>query len=945
MHDVIEIRGARAHNLKNISLDIPKNKFVVITGLSGSGKSSLAFDTLYAEAQRRFMQSMSPHMQQYVEMQEKPEVDSIKGLTPAVAIEQKALTENPRSTVATITDIADYLRVLFARVGVPHCPDSGVPLVRHTRTSAIEAALAWCQGRVNTAVLATMTLKDNDFRSFVVSLRRAGFTEVMVGGTLVTLETLNESSLHDYEKEALALVVQRITPELLEGDPLFVRQQITTALDLGDERFLCMDTDSGDLIPFSLGWRSPVTGKEFPALEPRMFSFNNPVGACPACTGLGEKSILVPELIIPNKKLSVLEGGIKPWVRVTSQQSVSVDLLKEVARKHKFSVEDPLEKLTQKAITILLNGTGDETYTVGASTLRYEGVIPQLERRYKETDSDYIRGEIAQYMRHVVCPSCGGSRFRKESLSVTVQDASIADIMALSVTQALEFARGLLGASGAHGADELVVPLVKEMMRRLENLLQVGLGYVELGRSSVSLSGGEGQRVRLSTQLSTELSGIVYVLDEPSVGLHPRDTGDLLSTIEKLRSSGNTILVVEHDADIIEKADYIIDMGPGAGVYGGEVLAQGTAPELMKNKASVTGLYLSGKKIVERARRAQPKELKGKSITIEKATAHNLKQVTVSFPLGQFVCVTGVSGSGKSTLVLDILSRALHRDLHRAKDEPLAHKSIKGAHLVDKIISVDQSPIGKSPRSNPVTYTGIFTAIRELYAGLDESVMRGYDVGTFSFNVKGGRCETCEGEGYVRIPMYFLPDTFVLCGECSGRRYRSEVLEVKYRGKSIADVLDMSVKEGKEFFVQLPAVSEKLGVLDDVGLGYLKLGQPANTLSGGEAQRVKLATELMRRSTGSTLYVLDEPTTGLHFEDIQRLLIILDRLVAKGNTVVVIEHNLDVIRCADHIIDMGPEGGTGGGELVAQGTPAQVAAIKRSHTGAHLKRVLASRKH
>ena len=985
MQDKLIIKGARANNLKDITVEIPKNKLVVITGLSGSGKSSLAFDTIFAEGQRRYVESLSSYARQFLELQDKPDVDEIRGLAPTIAIDQRGISENPRSTVGTLTEIADYLRLLFARVGDPKCITCGqklsrastedivrrlkeeisktqirifAPIVRYDRSAAPRVPLSGAQGPA--------LQESNDL---IKRLTRAGFTEVRLNGELTQLKALEETSL-PVSAFTLDAAIGTYGPKELKEDPEHVRMQILTALELGDgmiaaERMIPSPQSSptkgeeGKVNPSPASGRGPQSadvalqgegqfflskdltcpqcGKTYPPIEPRNFSFNSPHGACGQCHGLGIQSTVVPELVIPNPRLSLAQGAIKPWTRIGANQSARLELLGAVAAAHKFSLDTPVGELSKKTREMILYGTGDKTYEVKETALKFTGVIPELQARFRDTDSEYIRKEIETYMRQNICPVCKGSRLRPEALAVTVAGKNIAQISACSVDDAIKFFNKFsIGLSETEAA--IAAPIIKEILTRLHNLQNAGIGYLTLDRAAPALSGGEGQRVRLAVQLSTPLSGVIYILDEPTVGLHERDTVMLLHLLKKLLAHGNTVLVVEHDAQIMHSADWIIDMGPGAGLQGGEIIAEGTIAAIIKNKKSITGAYLSKRKTI-----LLPKKLRkgnGKALTIKGAAAFNLKNVDIRIPLGLFVCVSGVSGSGKSTLILDILAKKIAHVLHGANDLPLVHEEINGIQYIDKVITVDQTPIGRTPRSNPATYTGIFSIIRDLYTEIPEAKLKGFDAGKFSFNVKGGRCETCAGEGYIKIPMQFMSETFVVCSECHGKRYRGEALEIHFKNKNIADILDMSASEAKEFFKDVPLLYDKLQVLGDVGLGYIRLGQPAPTLSGGEAQRVKLATELSRRATGKTLYILDEPTTGLHFEDIQHLLVVLQRLVDKGNTILVIEHNLEVIKSADWVIDMGPEGGNKGGFIIAQGTPKDICKVKRSYTGQYLKKLL-----
>ncbi|MDD5252052.1 MAG: excinuclease ABC subunit UvrA [Patescibacteria group bacterium] len=958
LNDRIVIKGARVHNLKNVDVEIPKNRLTVITGLSGSGKSSLAFDTIYAEGQRRYVESLSSYARQFLELQDRPDADEINGLSPTIAIEQRTLTANPRSTVGTVTEVYDYLRVLFARAGRPHCPNDGL-LVTHETPAEIAKRIRGLIDDTDIAILAPVVRDEKGLHKHLLDwAAKNSYGEVRLDGIFAPTEEA-KSVRRDKEKKSTIEVVMARYDQHDESPKL--EEQIAKAFELADGFLIVWRKDSGEDTIFSQRLTCPKCGLNLPELEPRLFSFNSPHGACPDCTGLGTKLIVEADLVLPNPRLTLAQGAIKPWTRIAGNQAWYMKLLEAVAAQHGFSVDVPVEKLDKRALNLVLYGTGEETYVVEGQKSAFDGVIPNLEKRYKETDSDYVRHEIEQYMNVVTCPACRGKRLRPEALGVRFGGKSIAEVVGLSIEEAGLFFESLLGSAIAKPAAKTpakgkaakaeAAPLLsereikisqqalREATKRLKNLAEVGLGYVTLDRSAVSLSGGELQRVRLATQLGSGLTGVIYILDEPSIGLHPRDNDKLIAALKKLRDAGNTVIVVEHDETTMEQADYLIDMGPGAGAFGGEITSRGTPAEVKRDKNSLTGRYLTGKESIPVPKKCRKGN--GRAVVVKGATEFNLKNVDAKFPLGMLVCVTGVSGSGKSTLVVDILSRALMRKLYRAKDTPGAHKEIKGLNELDKVISIDQTPIGRTPRSNPATYTGVFTAIRDLFTEVPEAKMKGYDAGKFSFNVKGGgRCEACAGEGMVRIEMQFLPDVYIDCSECHGERYNAEALEIHYKDKTIADILAMAVEEAADFFTDVPLIHEKLVVLKDVGLGYLKLGQPATTLSGGEAQRVKLATELSRRATGRTLYILDEPTTGLHSDDIKRLLGVLNQLVDKGNSVLVIEHNLDVIKCADWVVDMGPEGGAAGGKVVAEGTPRDVMKVKASYTGQYLKKVL-----
>lgn len=951
----IAIKGARVHNLKNIDVRIPKGKFVVVTGLSGSGKSSLAFDTVYAEGQRRYVESLSSYARQFLELQDKPDVDEIRGLSPTIAIEQRTISSNPRSTVGTVTEIYDYLRVLFARAGRPHCPECGDPVTHESPHNIAKQVRDYIDETPITVLSPVVRDEKGLHKHFLDWAKKSGYGEVRYNGLFATIDEVKAIRRDKEQKSTIELVVSRYE-QYDESQKL--EEEITKAFDLSDGFLVINREDDGEDIVMSQRLMCPKCDIHLPELEPRIFSFNSPHGACPDCTGLGNKLEVQSELVMPNKRLTLAQGAIKPWTRIAGNQNHYMRLLEAVADRHGFSVDVPIGQLTRKAADIVMYGTGEETYGVGAQKSKFEGVVPNLEKRYKETDSDYVQKEIEGYMNVVICSACKGKRLRPEVLGITFGGKTIAEVVGFSIEESWKFFGGLSsysnqksvrknGKSSSAQADiserevKIASQALREITLRLRNLVDVGLGYLTLDRSAVSLSGGELQRVRLATQLGTDLSGVIYILDEPSIGLHPRDNDRLISALKKLRDLGNTVIVVEHDAATIDAADYVIDMGPSAGALGGEIVSEGTPDDIRKDKDSLTGRYMTGKEEIP-----VPKKYRkgsGKCLKIVGAKEFNLKNLDAKIPLGVLSCVTGVSGSGKSTLIIGILGKALARKFFRAKDIPGAHKEIKGVNELDKVISIDQSPIGRTPRSNPATYTGVFTAIRDLYTEVPEAKMKGYDAGKFSFNVKGGgRCEACSGEGLVRIEMQFLPDVYIECTECRGKRYNTEALEIHYKDKTIADVLEMTVEEATDFFADQGLIRDKLTVLRDVGLGYLKLGQPATTLSGGEAQRVKLATELSRRATGRTLYILDEPTTGLHFDDIKRLLGVLNQLMEKGNSVLIIEHNLDVIKSADWVIDLGPEGGDAGGTLVAEGTPKDVAGVRGSYTGEYLKKVLKS---
>ena len=941
MSNKISVRGARVHNLKNLNVDIPKNQLVVITGLSGSGKSSLAFDTIYAEGQRRYMESLSSYARQFLELQDKPDVDEILGLSPTIAIDQKSSSHNPRSTVGTVTEIYDFLRVLFARAGRPHCPQCGASVSEQSVpqiVSHVQKALG--KSRILLLSPVIQAMKGEHKPAFQAALN-AGFTRVRFDG--LTMDTQEALTMRKDKKKAHDIDVVIFD---FASDQTYSSEQITTqvkkALEYGNGFVTLLNDDYGDEATLSQSYMCTNCNLNLPKPEPRLFSFNSPFGACTECTGLGEKLVLEPDLVVPNRRLTFEEGAVRPWTRIAGNQTSYMDILKLVAKKHRISIDIPVGKIVKSKLDLLLNGTGEDQYSYKGEMVTFPGILVQLEQKYRETDSEYVRAELEGYMRRMLCPSCHGKRLQPAVLAITIADKSISDVVNMPVEEVKGLFDSLTNKKGSLTAgltdeERLVVERVaKEVRARILQLMQVGLGYLTLDRGSMTLSGGESQRVRLATQLGSQLSGVIYILDEPSIGLHPRDNDHLIETIRALKDFGNSVIVVEHDEAMIEAADYVFDVGPGAGEYGGQIVAEGTPAQIKKNKDSLTGQYLTGKKEIPLPKKYRKGN--GKKISIQGATAFNLKNVDVDIPLGKLVCVTGVSGSGKSTLILDILGKALSRKFYRAKVYPGEHKDIKGIEHIDKVVAVDQSPIGRTPRSNPATYTGVFTAIRDLFTDVPEAKMRKFDAGKFSFNVKGGgRCEVCGGDGMRRIEMQFLPDVYVECLECRGTRYNHEALEIHFKQKHIADVLNMTVEEARRFFADQSAIFEKLNVLHEVGLGYLRLGQSATTLSGGEAQRVKLATELSRRATGRTLYILDEPTTGLHFEDIKRLLGVLHQLVDKGNTVIIIEHNLDVVKGADWVIDMGPDGGIKGGEVVAEGTPKDVAKVKKSVTGQYLK--------
>jgi excinuclease ABC subunit A len=921
--DALLIRGAREHNLKNIDVTIPRDKLTVVTGLSGSGKSSLAFDTIYAEGQRRYVESLSAYARQFLGLMEKPDVDSIEGLSPAISIEQKTAGHNPRSTVGTVTEIYDYLRLLFARAGTPHCPNCGRPVQRQSAAQIAEIVLSW---PTNTRIEIRAPLvreRKGEFRELFESVRKQGFIRAYVDGELA--EVASPPKLNRRQNHSISVVVDRLV--VREEDRARLVDSIETALKLAEGLVEVADAAANAVELFSEKYGCPVCGISLPELEPRHFSFNSPFGACTTCGGLGTRRRVSEELILGDARISLLEGVIIPWGE--PQGYLRKVVLPALARQFKFDLAKPWGELPPAVRDAILRG--DPAHN-------WEGVLANIERRYSESSSDAVRIELEEYMIAVACDACGGRRLKPEALAVTIADKNIGEIVEYAVTEALAFFKGVpVRRNGKPGLDpEVAGPILKEVRERLQFLVDVGLDYLTLGRSAESLSGGEAQRIRLATQIGSRLVGVLYILDEPSIGLHQRDNARLLGTLEQLRDLGNTVIVVEHDEETIRAADYIIDLGPGAGKHGGEVIATGSVEEIVDSSKSMTGRYLAGEKEIPVPSGRRPRD-KRRALRVTGAREHNLRNLDVEIPLGVFVAVTGVSGSGKSTLIEDILHRSLARHFYRARVIPGAHDRITGYEHIDKVIDIDQSPIGRTPRSNPATYTGLFTPIRELFAELPDAKIRGYGPGRFSFNVKGGRCEACQGDGLVKIEMHFLPDVYVPCEICKGKRYNRETLEVRFRGLNISDVLELTVEDALAFFENQPRIRQKLETLNDVGLGYIHLGQSATTLSGGEAQRVKLATELSKRDTGRTFYILDEPTTGLHFEDVRLLLEVLHRLVDKGNSVLVIEHNLDVIKTADWIIDLGPEGGTRGGAIVAAGTPEDVAQIEASYTGQYLR--------
>ncbi|MEC9267749.1 MAG: excinuclease ABC subunit UvrA [Pseudomonadota bacterium] len=936
VNDTISVRGAREHNLKNVDVDLPRDKLVVITGLSGSGKSSLAFDTIYADGQRRYVESLSAYARQFLEMMQKPDVDLIEGLSPAISIEQKTTSRNPRSTVGTVTEIYDYMRLLWARVGVPYSPATGLPIESQTVTQMVDRIMGMEDG-TRLYLLAPMVRgRKGEYRKEFGELQKRGFQRVKVDGKFYEIEDV--PTLDKKLKHTIDVVVDRIV--VREGLEQRLADSIETALQISDGLLFAENADGGEQTIFSAKFACPVSGFTIEEIEPRLFSFNNPFGACPTCDGLGTDMEFDIELIVPDKTKSLWQGAIAPWSNSSSPYYKQT--LEAIARHYGASLKAPFAELDERVRDCILHGSGEEAiefrYDDGLRSYKtskpFEGVIPNMERRYRETESSWSREELAKYQTVTPCPACGGHRLKPEALAVKVGGRHIGEVGQMSIAEAGAWFEDLDAHLSAK-QKEIAYRILKEINERLGFLNNVGLDYLTLSRNSGTLSGGESQRIRLASQIGSGLTGVLYVLDEPSIGLHQRDNDRLLDTLRRLRDLGNTVIVVEHDEDAIRAADYLVDMGPGAGVHGGEVVAAGLPAEVMQNPRSLTAQYLTGMKQIEIPKKRR-KGHKGQLLKVIGARENNLRNVDATIPLGTLTVVTGVSGSGKSTLIIETMQRALSRTLMGSRDHPGHHDKIEGTNFLDKIIDIDQSPIGRTPRSNPATYTGAFTPIRDWFAGLPEAKARGYQPGRFSFNVKGGRCEACQGDGVIKIEMHFLPDVYVQCDQCHGHRYNRETLEIHYRDKSIADVLDMTVDEGAEFFKAVPSIRDKLVTLQRVGLGYIKVGQQATTLSGGEAQRVKLAKELSKKATGRTLYVLDEPTTGLHFHDVSKLLEVLQTLVDSGNTVVVIEHNLEVIKTADWIIDLGPDGGTRGGEIVAQGTPEEIVKSERSHTGRYL---------
>ncbi|MEL6509451.1 MAG: excinuclease ABC subunit UvrA [Pseudomonadota bacterium] len=941
----IEVRGAREHNLKSIDVDIPRDELVVITGLSGSGKSSLAFDTIYAEGQRRYVESLSAYARQFLDMMEKPDVDHISGLSPAISIEQKTTSKNPRSTVGTVTEIYDYMRLLFARVGTPYSPATGLPIEAQQVQDMVDRVMALEEGTRGYLLAPIIRDRKGEYRKEFLELRKQGFQRVKVDGAFYELDeppTLDKKFRHDID-----VVIDRIV--VREGLETRLADSFRTALDLADGITILETAPSEgepERITFSENFACPVSGFTIPEIEPRLFSFNAPFGACPSCDGLGVELFFDERLVVPDTTITLENGALAPWRKGKSPYFLQT--IEAIAKHYEFDKKLPWKKLPAFVQQVFLYGSGDEEipfrYDEGGRvyqvTRSFEGVIPNMERRYRETDSNWIREEFERYQNNRRCGTCDGYRLRPEALAVKIAGLHVGQVVEMSIKDAFEWCE-TVPASLTSQKNEIARAILKEIRERLGFLNNVGLEYLTLSRNAGTLSGGESQRIRLASQIGSGLTGVLYVLDEPSIGLHQRDNDRLLTTLKNLRDQGNTVIVVEHDEEAIREADYVFDIGPGAGIHGGQVIAHGKPADIAANEKSITGQYLTGTR--EIAVPTERRKGNRKKIKVVKASGNNLHDVTVDFPLGKFVCVTGVSGGGKSTLTIETLFKTASMQLNGARQTPAPCETIKGLEHLDKVIDIDQRPIGRTPRSNPATYTGAFTPIRDWFAGLPEAKARGYKPGRFSFNVKGGRCEACQGDGVIKIEMHFLPDVYVTCETCNGARYNRETLEIKFKGKSIADVLDMTVEDAQEFFKAVPSIREKMDALVRVGLGYIKVGQQATTLSGGEAQRVKLSKELAKRSTGRTLYILDEPTTGLHFEDVRKLLEVLHELVDSGNTVVVIEHNLDVVKTADHIIDIGPEGGDGGGRVVAEGTPEEVAEVAKSHTGHYLKPMLTPR--
>ncbi|MFA7275643.1 MAG: excinuclease ABC subunit UvrA [Pseudobdellovibrionaceae bacterium] len=940
----ISVRGAREHNLKNINVDLPRDKLIVITGLSGSGKSSLAFDTIYAEGQRRYVESLSAYARQFLEMMQKPDMDSIEGLSPAISIEQKTTSRNPRSTVGTVTEIYDYMRLLWARIGIPYSPATGLPIESQTITQMTDRIRAMGEGTKLYIMAPIVRGRKGEYKKDLKELQAKGFQRVKIDGTLYEIDeapTLDKKIKHDID-----VVVDRLVLRDDLGNRL--ADSVETALKLADGLVVAENATTSERTLFSEKFACPVSGFTIPEIEPRLFSFNSPHGACPSCDGLGCTLYMDPALVVPDESKTIAEGAVEPWSKSFAKYYISA--LEDVCAAYKCDIYTPWQNLPQKLKDVILYGSGEKTVTFhyGEGKRAYsddkifEGVIPNLERKFRETDSQMMVEEYSKYQSSNTCESCGGARLKPEALAVKIDGNHISESTEMSILEARDWF-GALPKKLSKQHNDIAARVLKEINERLQFLVNVGLDYLSLSRASGTLSGGESQRIRLASQIGSGLTGVLYVLDEPSIGLHQRDNHRLLETLTHLRDIGNTVIVVEHDEDAIRSADYLVDMGPGAGIHGGKIVAEGTPEEVFANKKSITADYMTGRKSIPVPAQRRPGKTMGKKreiLRVVGATGNNLRNVTAEFPLGTLTCITGVSGSGKSTLTIDTLFRAVSKKLMKSAEIASPHQKIEGLEFLDKVIDIDQSPIGRTPRSNPATYTGCFTPIREWFAGLPEAKARGYGPGRFSFNVKGGRCEACQGDGVIKIEMHFLPDVYVTCEECTGKRYNRETLDVKYKDKSISDVLDMSIEEATDFFKAVPSIRDKLATMKEVGLDYIKVGQPATTLSGGEAQRVKLAKELSKRATGKTLYILDEPTTGLHFEDVRKLLEVLHRLVDQGNTVIVIEHNLDVIKTADWILDIGPEGGSGGGQIIAAGTPEDIAKVKASYTGRYLAPLL-----
>lgn len=955
----IVVMGAKTHNLKNITVEIPRGKLVVITGLSGSGKSSLAFDTIFAEGQRRYVESLSTYARQFLGMMEKPDVEQITGLSPAISIDQKTAPRNPRSTVGTVTEIYDYLRLLFARIGKPHCPYCGKLVTKQSPTQIVEQIIAMPEDKRIMIMAPMVRGKKGEHTKTLEKIRREGFVRMRIDGDIVSIAEeieLDPKKSHTIEVVVDRMVIKNVKPKFKElstgkkieeknEDKSRLADSVEIALKYGEGVITILDADTNEEMTFSENFICPEHGSVIGEIEPRSFSFNSPYGACESCHGLGERMVIKKELVIPNPRLTLAEGAINPWANMASREGWNHKILAAVSEKYGFSLNVPVGKLKKEVIDLILNGTGEDEYEVqmeserfsGNISVKFEGVIPNLERRYKDTESDFSRKQIEKYMDKETCPDCGGHRLKKESLGVLIDEKNIIDATNFSVRDASTFF-AQLPKKLTERENKIARLILAEIIARLSFLEDVGLTYLTLSRAANTLSGGEAQRIRLATQIGSKLQGVLYVLDEPSIGLHQRDNSRLIKTLRGLQEVGNTVLVVEHDEEMMRESDWLLEIGPGAGAHGGTVMAEGIPKEFIKNKKSTTAHYLAGTEKIEVPQTRRKGN--GKKLTITGAKENNLRNVHVDIPLGKFVGVTGVSGSGKSSLINKILAPYLLNELNRAQQSIGKVEKIEGVGQLDKAIVIDQSPIGRTPRSNPATYTGVFTDIRDLFATTPESKLRGYKAGRFSFNVKGGRCEACQGDGIVKIEMHFLPDIYVPCDVCKGKRYNAEALEITWRGKNISDILEMTVEEAHDFFKAIPNIQKKMETLMKVGLGYITLGQPATTLSGGEAQRIKLATELSKRSTGKTFYILDEPTTGLHFDDIKKLLSVLNALVETGNTVLVIEHNLDVVKSCDHLIDIGPEGGSGGGKIVAEGTPEEVAKAKKSFTGQYLKEMI-----